>query len=302
MCAIARQRTEGNLVGFIGGPPCPDFSVAGRNRGHKGTNGRLTQVYVQLVCEFQPDIFFFENVKGLWQTKTHRAFYDSLIRQLNESGYIVEDHLCNAIEYGTPQNRERVILWGIHANLARDLGLPIQPHVGRFVPGAFSWAQHAVFPGRTAFEYKWPSKDAFAEDSILVAPDDIPLQLTVEHWFRQNRVVSHANAVAQFKPKAQTVRFTSIDEGDTDGKSFKRLHRWRFSPTAAYGHNEVHLHPYKARRISVAEALAIQSVPAEFELPDSLSLSDMFKCVSNGVPFLAAEAIASSLLQFVQRL
>ncbi len=42
---------------------------------------------------------------------------------------------------------------------------------------------------------------------------------------------------------------------------YKRLHRWRYSPTACYGNNEVHLHPYKPRRISVAEALAIQSLP-----------------------------------------
>ncbi|MBE9201384.1 DNA cytosine methyltransferase [Nodularia sp. LEGE 06071] len=57
------------------------------------------------------------------------------------------------------------------------------------------------------------------------------------------------------------MRFTAIDEGDVSNKSFKRPHRWRYSPTACYGNNEVHLHPYQVRRISVAEALAIQSLP-----------------------------------------
>lgn len=29
-----------DLIGFIGGPPCPDFSVGGKNRGVKGDHGK----------------------------------------------------------------------------------------------------------------------------------------------------------------------------------------------------------------------------------------------------------------------
>ena len=38
MADIADARKDGSLVGFIGGPPCPDFSVAGKNRGSEGEN------------------------------------------------------------------------------------------------------------------------------------------------------------------------------------------------------------------------------------------------------------------------
>ncbi len=51
------------------------------------------------------------------------------------------------------------------------------------------------------------------------------------------------------------------------------LHRWRYSPTVAYGNNEVHLHLYLARRISVAEALAIQSLPKEYVINKALCKS-----------------------------
>ena len=74
--------------------------------------------------------------------------------------------------------------------------------------------------------------------------------------------------------------------------------RWRYSPTAAYGNNEVHIHPYKPRRISAAEALAIQSLPAGFVLPPDMSLTNMFKTIGNGVPYLAARGIAKTLIQF----
>jgi DNA (cytosine-5)-methyltransferase 1 len=99
------------------------------------------------------------------------------------------------------------------------------------------------------------------------------------------------------RPEAGLVRFKAVAEGDDSKKSYKRLHRWRYSPTAAYGNNEVHLHPYKPRRITVAEALAIQSLPKEFELPSYMTLSNMFKTVGNGVPYLAAFGIAKSILE-----
>ena len=90
-----------------------------------------------------------------------------------------------------------------------------------------------------------------------------------------------------------------FDEGDDSRKCYKRLHRWRYSPTAAYGNNEVHLHPYQARRLSVAETLAIQSLPKGFELPEGVSLSAKFKTIGNGVPYLLAEGVAKTLLDFL---
>ena len=75
----------------------------------------------------------------------------------------------------------------------------------------------------------------------------------------------------------------TIPEGDSNKKSYKRIHRWRYSPTVAYGNNEVHLHPYKERRLSVAEAMALQSLPKEFALPQSMTLTNCFKTIGNGV-------------------
>ena len=67
-----------DLVGFIGGPPCPDFSVAGKNRGKEGDNGKLSQTYIDLICDLKPDFFVFENVKGLYRTSKHREFFETL--------------------------------------------------------------------------------------------------------------------------------------------------------------------------------------------------------------------------------
>jgi DNA (cytosine-5)-methyltransferase 1 len=79
-------------------------------------------------------------------------------------------------------------------------------------------------------------------------------------------VEHHPNAHNRFVPRSGIEKMKVVAEGDVSRKSYKRLHRFRYSPTAAYGNNEVHLHPSKERRISAAEAMAIQSLPKEFEL------------------------------------
>lgn len=95
-------------------------------------------------------------------------------------------------------------------------------------------------------------------------------------------------------------RIPQIPEGDTRGKSFKRLHRYRYAPTVAYGHNEVHIHPTEPRRISVREALRLQGVPDTYVLPP-MALSRKFALVSNGVPVPLAQALATSLAGVLKR-
>ena len=129
-------------------------------------------------------------------------------------------------------------------------------------------------------------------------PEGIIEQLTVEYWFRKNKVYQHPNSNDVFKVKSKE-KFYNIPEGHSSGKSFKRLHRWRYSPTAAYGNNEVHLHPYYARRLSVSEVLAIQSVPERIDLPSDLPLSTKFKMVGNGVPYLLSYYIAKELFDWL---
>ncbi|MEG4207052.1 DNA cytosine methyltransferase [Microcoleus sp. Pol7_A1] len=288
-----------NIVGFIAGPPCPDFSIGGKNRGQEGDKGQLSASYIELICQQQPDFFLFENVKGLWITKKHKAFYDALKNQLSESGYVFAERLINAIEYGVPQDRDRIILIGFRKNLIKNLGISINEKSQMLSESLFPWQSQIFYPKSEVFSHPWPDITAFAGDGFLPCPDGIPQELTVEFWFQRNDVLNHPNAKHYFQPKAGIKRFASVDEGDDSKKSFKRLHRWRYSPTACYGNNEVHLHPYKLRRLSVAETLAVQSLPKEFALPAKMTLTNMFKTVGNGVPYLAAQGIAKTILQFL---
>jgi len=285
---INESKTDEALVGFIGGPPCPDFSVGGKNKGKDGENGILSKTYVDLIIRHKPDFFLFENVKGLLKTAKHKVFYNHLKNRLKRAGYKLTERLINALEYGVPQNRERIILIGFRSTVVLGRGAI-----------EFPWQSNSKYPDGAAFKFSWDTTNPFVEDSVLSRPENIAEDLTVEYWFKKNRVSEHVNSEHYFQPRQGLKRFLVIPEGQDNRKSFKRLHRWRYSPTAAYGNNEVHLHPYKARRLTVAEALAIQSLPAEFSLPDSMSLTNMFKTVGNGVPYLASKMIAKTLKIFL---
>lgn len=281
---IEKERAIGNLVGFIGGPPCPDFSVGGKNKGKDGENGKLSKSYVDCVKKFEPDWFVFENVRGLWRTKKHKEFYESLKAELIDSGYVLFDRLINSLEYGVPQDRDRIILFGVKRDIAkRDVEFP--------------WEKHMRYPNKAAFRFEWPDKSPFGQTPSK--PIGIPDELTIQYWFDKNEVSNHPNASSYFMPRAGLSKFLVIEEGDTSKKSYKRLHRYRYSPTAAYGNNEVHLHPYQPRRLSAAEALAIQSLPKDFQFPNTMTLSSMFKTIGNGVPYLFSYGIASTIKDYL---
>lgn len=276
---------EKKIIGFIGGPPCPDFSKAGKNQGEFGNNGQLTSVYINLIIQRTPDFFVLENVKGLYQTKKHKMFYERMKRKLYKAGYSLFDSIENALEYGTPQYRDRLILIGFKR---KTFGKNIHYAIGT----------HKVYSMENIKQCEWPTTNEFEVENDRILPSNVIEELTVEHWFRKNDVRHHLNAGDCFNIIAND-KFYTIQEGDTSGKSFKRLHRWRYSPTAAYGNNEVHLHPYEARRLSVAEALAIQSLPNWFEVMPTLPLSAKFKMVGNGVPYLLAKGIALDLYEWI---
>ena len=294
---VAKAKEEKELVGFIGGPPCPDFSVANANaKGEAGDRGMLTRVYVSLICKQKPDFFVLENVKGLLSTAKHRAFFNRMVKTLRRNGYATSFRLINALEYGAAQDRQRVILVGVKKTLC---GIPPK---AKSELANFPWDDFVVYPMNQVTQTHWPTTDAFAENGGRPMPDGIIEPLTVQHWFDRNDVEHHPNARDFFIPRAGLAKMQIFAEGDDSKKCYKRLHRWRYSPTACYGNNEVHLHPYKARRLSVAETLAIQSLPKEFALPPDIPLSSKFKTIGNGVPYVAAYGVARTLYKFLTEL
>jgi DNA (cytosine-5)-methyltransferase 1 len=288
------RKNYGNSIGLIGGPPCQDFSVGGKNKGITGDRGRLIFTYLEIVNKVNPLFIFFENVAGLLNTKSHQLGFLNLKEEL-EKNYHLQYDVLNALNYGVPQDRARLTMVGFRKDVVRRLvknnyKIIIETPTADDEP-VFRWPSK-IFKNPKNIE--WPKQWQFGSKAApepLCIPEKYT-QLYVQHAFR-NLTESSPNQKECFIPYSK--KFKEIQEGDTYRKSFKRLHRFRYSPTVAYGNNEVHLHPTEARRLTVREALRLQSVPDSYALPSEISLTDKFKLISNGVPVKKAELIAKEI-------
>lgn len=271
------------VFGVIGGPPCPDFSVGGKNRGETGDHGRLTEVFVDRIVELQPTFFVLENVRGLFRTHKHRLFLERMEAKLRKH-YSISVKVLNALEYGVPQDRERVFLVGFKRKW-------IKVHHGVLASNEdqwFTWPKPPYENAKTI--YTWPS---LGDTEGPNPPAGTPVELMVGPVILDPVVPRLPNGREGFRPKSP--RFSSLIEGDVSRKSFKKLHRWRYSPTAAYGNNEVHVHPTQPRRLTVREAMRIQTIPDWYCLPPEMSLSKKFKAIGNGVPVRLAAELAKQI-------
>jgi DNA (cytosine-5)-methyltransferase 1 len=293
---IRLQKEHAGITGIIGGPPCQDYSVGGKNGGIEGERGRLIHSYLDIIKRVKPKFLFFENVGGLYKTKKHRKSFDVFVRELEDNGYYVWHDLLNVLNYGYPQDRPRIALVAFQKKICKKLEkagyfLKFDNEILNFSQCeklVFKWPK-LVFKNPKALD--WPSKWEFGND-IKEFNLNEHSRLCVESVIG-DLTDEVPNQTEYFNPKS--LRFTQIDEGDTDRKSFKRLHRFKYSPTVAYGNNEVHLHPTKARRLTVREGLRLQTVPDQYILPSDMPLTPKFKLISNGVPTAMAELIAKEI-------
>lgn len=93
----------------IGGPPCQPFSVGGHQNGIRDARDGFPS-FISAVEQANPDIWMFENVRGLMYR--NKDYLSAIIAELESLDYVVEFRLLNAVNYGVPQNRERVIVVG----------------------------------------------------------------------------------------------------------------------------------------------------------------------------------------------
>lgn len=111
------QKLKGKVTMIAGGPPCQGFSMAGKRNEYDLRND-LINSYIKFVETVEPEIIFFENVKGFtMEFKKNKekgiAYSAQVTKKLEDAGYFVEGQLVNFGEYGVPQKRTRFILVGI---------------------------------------------------------------------------------------------------------------------------------------------------------------------------------------------
>lgn len=105
-----------HLITF--GFPCQDLSLAGKRAGLEGSRSGLFYEATRLIKELKPEVFIFENVKGLF-TSQAGADFTTILREITDIGlYECQWQMLNT-RWFLPQNRERIFFIGFIAKSTR---------------------------------------------------------------------------------------------------------------------------------------------------------------------------------------
>lgn len=138
-CLKRIGKKPGELDILDGSPPCQGFSTAGK-RDFSDERNQLFREYVRLLQGLQPKVFVMENVSGMVKGKMKLIFAE-IMQELKASGYRVRTRLMNAMYYGVPQSRQRLIFIGVREDLGIEPSHPNPQARPRTVQQAFAGLQ-----------------------------------------------------------------------------------------------------------------------------------------------------------------
>ncbi len=139
---VEKKLTEYNINFIIGGPPCQDFSHAGKRV--EAQRASLTETFAQLIANALPIGFLMENVDRASKSKSYakaREIY-------HKAGYGLTEVVLDASKCGVPQKRKRFFVFGL-------LGAEDEFYFGKFLEGqtAKSMTLRDYFGDSLGFEY-----------------------------------------------------------------------------------------------------------------------------------------------------
>ncbi|NJL13907.1 MAG: DNA cytosine methyltransferase [Microscillaceae bacterium] len=111
---------------LLAGFPCQPFSIIGQMQGFNDIRGTLFFDIARILKHKQPKAFVLENVKQLVGHDKGRTL-KTIVKTLQELGYHVQYAVLNALDYGLPQKRERVIIVGHREPIMFSFPSPIHP-------------------------------------------------------------------------------------------------------------------------------------------------------------------------------
>src|SRR5690625_3189053 len=140
---------------LVGGFPCQSFSVAGKRKGFDDTRGTLFFEIARIAAEKKPKALLLENVKGLINHDKGNTL-DTMIKTLNDIGYVVDFDVLNSKYFGVPQNRERIFIVAIRKDLVESEPFNDEATTGNtIVPKG----KRRIGEWADVFNFDWPEQN-----------------------------------------------------------------------------------------------------------------------------------------------
>lgn len=258
---VDRVRQAVDVV--IGGPPCQSFSILGSRKSTGDPRGQLVYQYARFIKEIGPKAFLFENVPGILTVNRGADWKELLAFFESETGYHIKWTKLNAVWFGVPQYRQRVIAVGF-----RD-------------EGDFK-------------RFSWPDKkhwDSLEQPELgMLAPRQSGLAFEDVYGLPNHVLREHSERVVN--------RYSLVPPGGRDRKDHTdRVHPERPSGTVLVGSGagggRPFIHPNEHRHITVREAARLQSFPDWWVFAGGPTAA--YRQVGNAVPPLMAKAVATQI-------
>lgn len=223
---LKQFKVSDSFPAIIGGPPCQDFSTAGKRVENE--NADLTRLFAEYICELRPPFFVMENVPN---AKNFRV-YKSALSQMREQGYHIFTRTFDASMIGAPQKRKRLFAIGA---LKEDISDRIQQEI----------FQTEAFLG-----------DSFRDEPMTVGRwfgvGNIPKFYYRHPWSYDRRGIFRSSE------PSPTIRGVNRPKPPS--------YEWHEKELRLEGFEEVLADPSAVRALTSDERKQIQTFPANFEL------------------------------------
>ncbi len=252
------QIPQGDIV--IGGFPCQDFSISGKQGGLSTERGNLYLQMREVIRIQKPIAFIAENVKNILSPmlvdENGTKAIDRIKADFEELGYDVQVNLVYAPDYGIPQRRWRVFIVGIDKKLGKTFKMPK--------------SFHAEMNAKQAIDDLWGKES----DPTIFNHN----QMSLAKFKPPHRSGNQGNYQVRANQPSQTIR----SEHHMNIQAHYRT----------YKEDEPQNRDYW-RRLTVRECARLQTFPDDFWF--SGSKSDAYRVVGNAVPPMLGWYIARAL-------
>ena len=305
------RQAEIDLV--AGGPPCQPFSKAGRSmiryrvqsglRDPHDERRDLWRSFLEIIDRGRPKAVLMENVPDMALDR-EMFILRSIVEELEQMNYSVEERVVDTWRYGVPQFRQRLILVALQNNTEfrwpeeTPQKVTVWNAIGDLPEVEGGWRPEGGEHGWS--DYSGPVTQFQREMRKNVAPAD-----SHKVFDQITRPVRDDDREA-FESMTHATKYTDLNQehqryrGDIFDDKYNRLNENDLSRTitahiAKDGY--WYIHPRQPRTLTVREAARLQTFPDEFRFDGPPSAA--FRQIGNAVPprlgFVIGKAILESL-------
>ncbi len=302
---------------IIGGPPCQAYSIAGRAQDPNSMKfdyrNYLFESFVKVVDHYKPKIFVFENVPGILSAKPgDELVIERIYKAFEDIGYeirkpnIMKKSIYSAVDYGVPQDRRRVIIFGV----LKGGNISLEKLYGQLTKLKIDGEKKTVRDAIGNLPKFRVLDKPYKEGSRNVSHELIGSEIISLHEARYNNMrdiqmfkIWLSNNMNYCSNEEKLEFYHKITGHTTNHNKYRNIEWDKPSPTIVshlYKDGFMFIHPdiEQLRTITVREAALLQSFPMDYEFLGSMAYC--FKMIGNAVPVLFAKKIGEAVIKSLE--